>query len=85
MSAVLEVKGLTKNYQDTPDSRDILKDISLTVNHGEFICILGPSGCGKTTLIRCIAGFEDYEGRSSGRREKSKASGHRPNDDFSGL
>ncbi len=62
MSAVLEVKGLTKNYQDTPDSRDILKDISLTVNHGEFICILGPSGCGKTTLIRCIAGFEDYEG-----------------------
>ncbi len=62
MSGLLEAKGLTKNYHDSPDSRDIIKDLSLTVNKGDFLCILGPSGCGKTTLIRCIAGFEDYEG-----------------------
>ncbi len=62
MSTVLEIKGLTKNYHDAADSRDILRDLSLTVNQGEFVCILGPSGCGKTTLIRCIAGFEDYQG-----------------------
>ena len=62
MSGLLEAKGLTKNYRDSPDSRDIIKDLSLTVNKGDFLCILGPSGCGKTTLIRCIAGFEDYEG-----------------------
>lgn len=62
MSKLLEVKNMTKNYHDTPDSRDILKDLNLTVEQGDFICILGPSGCGKTTLIRCIAGFEDYEG-----------------------
>ncbi len=62
MSVLLEVKKLTKNYHDSPDSRDIIKDLDLTVNQGDFLCILGPSGCGKTTLIRCVAGFEDYEG-----------------------
>jgi iron(III) transport system ATP-binding protein len=35
-----------------------LKDISLDVPQGEFICFLGPSGCGKTTLLRAIAGLE---------------------------
>ncbi len=62
MSRLLEVKKLTKNYHDSPDSRDIIKDLDLTVDQGDFLCILGPSGCGKTTLIRCIAGFESYEG-----------------------
>lgn len=59
---LLEVRNLTKNYHDGPDSRDILSNLNLTVNEGDFLTILGPSGCGKTTLIRCIAGFEDYEG-----------------------
>lgn len=62
MSKLLEVKKLTKNYHDSPNSRDIIKGLDLTVEEGDFLCILGPSGCGKTTLIRCIAGFEDYEG-----------------------
>ena len=35
-----------------------LKDISLDIRKGEFICFLGPSGCGKTTLLRIIAGLE---------------------------
>ena len=62
MSRLLEVKNLTKNYHDSPDSRNILSSLELSVDQEEFLCILGPSGCGKTTLIRCIAGFEDYEG-----------------------
>lgn len=62
MSELLHVKNLTKNYHDAPDSRDIISKMDLTVNQGDFLCILGPSGCGKTTLIRCIAGFENYEG-----------------------
>jgi iron(III) transport system ATP-binding protein len=35
-----------------------LKDISLQVFPGEFVCFLGPSGCGKTTLLRAIAGLD---------------------------
>ena len=35
-----------------------LKDISLEVYEGEFVCFLGPSGCGKTTLLRAIAGLD---------------------------
>jgi iron(III) transport system ATP-binding protein len=35
-----------------------VKDASLTVEPGEFVCFLGPSGCGKTTLLRIITGFE---------------------------
>ncbi|HHI82784.1 MAG TPA: ATP-binding cassette domain-containing protein, partial [Rhizobiales bacterium] len=35
-----------------------LKDISLDVDEGEFVCFLGPSGCGKTTFLRAIAGLD---------------------------
>jgi len=35
-----------------------LKEISLEIDEGEFVCFLGPSGCGKTTLLRAIAGLD---------------------------
>jgi iron(III) transport system ATP-binding protein len=41
-----------------------LRDVSLAVGQGEFVCLLGPSGCGKTTLLRIIAGLET---QSAGR------------------
>lgn len=41
-----------------------LKNISLDIEEGEFVCFLGPSGCGKTTLLRAIAGLDiQSEGR----------------------
>ncbi|MFD1451063.1 MULTISPECIES: ABC transporter ATP-binding protein [Oceanobacillus] len=48
------VKQLTKNFSGT----DVLKNIELDIQEGEFFALLGPSGCGKTTTMRCIAGFE---------------------------
>lgn len=38
-------------------SHEVLRDISLTAEAGEFICLLGPSGCGKSTLLRLLAGL----------------------------
>ncbi len=40
-------------------SVEVLKDINLTVEDGEFVVFVGPSGCGKSTLLRVIAGLED--------------------------
>lgn len=50
----LRAKKLYKSF----GSFEALKDISFSIEKGEFICFLGPSGCGKTTLLRCIAGLE---------------------------
>ena len=50
----LKVRNLTKMF----GSFTALKDISLDVDEGEFVCFLGPSGCGKTTFLRAIAGLD---------------------------
>jgi NitT/TauT family transport system ATP-binding protein len=39
----------------------VLEDVSLTVQAGQFVCIVGPSGCGKTTLLRMIAGLAEVD------------------------
>jgi len=50
----LRISGLTKMFGPFT----ALKDISLEIYEGEFVCFLGPSGCGKTTLLRAIAGLD---------------------------
>src|SRR4051794_14019988 len=49
----LEIVDLTKRYGEVTS----VDRLSLSVQQGEFICLLGPSGCGKTTTLRMIAGF----------------------------
>ena len=53
-NSYLEVKKLSKSF----GLFEAIKNISININEGEFVCFLGPSGCGKTTLLRCIAGLE---------------------------
>ena len=51
---MLSIGRLTKKF----DSFTALKEVSLDVNDGEFVCIVGPSGCGKTTLLRMAGGLD---------------------------
>jgi ABC-type Fe3+/spermidine/putrescine transport system ATPase subunit len=54
MAKDLVLKKLTKKFEKIT----AVRDMSLDVKEGEFVCFLGPSGCGKTTTLRMIAGFE---------------------------
>jgi NitT/TauT family transport system ATP-binding protein len=54
---VLEIKSLRKTYGGHGRTVEALRDITLTVEDGQFVCVVGPSGCGKTTLLRCLGGL----------------------------
>ena len=54
---ILEVSSLSKSYGEGIDRTDVLHDVNLKVDDGEFIAIVGFSGSGKTTLISAIAGL----------------------------
>lgn len=72
---ILEIKHLTKKYVENSNENVVLDDVNLEIARKEFLCILGPSGCGKTTLLRCIAGFEKYEGEIFVNGEKKTKPG----------
>jgi multiple sugar transport system ATP-binding protein len=57
--AQISVRNISKDFADAAGrATRVLRDLSLKVEHGEFLTLLGPSGCGKSTLIRIIAGLE---------------------------
>ncbi len=53
----LIVDNLSKSYEGVT----ALKNVSIDVAPGQFVTIIGPSGCGKSSLLRTIAGLEDYD------------------------
>jgi NitT/TauT family transport system ATP-binding protein len=62
---VIVSKGLTVGYKLHRERKRLtaLRDITLSVNRGEFVVLVGPSGCGKTTYINAISGLvEPWEG-----------------------
>jgi multiple sugar transport system ATP-binding protein len=56
--ANIELKDVAKRY----GSVEVLRNINLEIQDGEFIVLVGPSGCGKSTLLRMIAGLEPITG-----------------------
>ncbi|MEQ5724627.1 spermidine/putrescine ABC transporter ATP-binding protein PotA [Providencia rettgeri] len=58
LTPLIELKSLSKGF----DGKQIISELDLTIQNGEFLTILGPSGCGKTTVLRLIAGLEDADG-----------------------
>ncbi len=56
--------ALGKVFQGRTGTWEAVRDFSLTLEEGEFFCLLGTSGCGKTTVLNMLAGFE---APSSGR------------------
>lgn len=56
----LQVEKLNLEFS----GKEILHDISFSIQEGEFVSILGPSGCGKSTILNILAGLiEDYSGQ----------------------
>lgn len=57
----LEIRNLTKCYQDCETRRPVLENTSLTIERGQIIAILGRSGSGKTTLLNLISGIDNAD------------------------
>ena len=53
-SVIITMQNVNKSYKMGSGSLHVLKDISLTVEQGEYLAILGPSGSGKSTLMNII-------------------------------
>ncbi|MDR2150306.1 MAG: ABC transporter ATP-binding protein [Spirochaetaceae bacterium] len=56
---MLAIQNLYSGYKK---GRDIIKNLSMTVQHGEIVCVLGPNGCGKSTLLKTIVRILEYRG-----------------------
>jgi putative ABC transport system ATP-binding protein len=58
MSAAIEAQNLCKSFNLGSNEVEVLKDIDLQINKGEFVSIMGPSGSGKSTLLYLIGGLD---------------------------
>ena len=55
----IHITELDKVYDTGTESVVAVQDLSVEIDHGEFLVLVGPSGCGKSTTLRCLAGLED--------------------------
>ncbi|WP_022763223.1 MULTISPECIES: ABC transporter ATP-binding protein [unclassified Butyrivibrio] len=67
----LELQNIKKSYGENGSRVEVLKDISLSVEKGEFVVLLGPSGSGKSTLLNIIGGIDNADSGKIIIRDKS--------------
>jgi putative ABC transport system ATP-binding protein len=58
MASLVSIKGVSKGYVRGRQRVDVLAELDLDVNEGEFLALMGPSGSGKTTLLNLIGGLD---------------------------
>jgi len=62
----IEIKDKTYSARNKAPSHRAIADLSLSLQEGEFVCLVGPSGCGKSTLLHIVAGLDEtFEGEIS--------------------
>ncbi|MFE9583313.1 ABC transporter ATP-binding protein [Nocardia sp. NPDC006044] len=63
MTELVRLIGVSKSYPGADGPTQVLAPTDLSIDSGEFVCVVGPSGCGKSTLLSLLAGFlEPTEG-----------------------
>jgi NitT/TauT family transport system ATP-binding protein len=62
MTDKIVARNLYKTYPGPRGPIDAVRDLSLTIRDGEFLCLVGPSGCGKSTFLRMAAGLLEPSG-----------------------
>jgi bicarbonate transport system ATP-binding protein len=68
---LIEIDNVTKIYPSTAGDNVVIKDISLDIYAGEFVCVIGHSGCGKSTMLNTVSGFatpDKGEVRKNGKK-----------------
>ena len=58
MEKIIRIENICKSFGEGDNRVEVLKDISLTVDQGEFVSIMGASGCGKSTLLYLLGGLD---------------------------
>jgi putative ABC transport system ATP-binding protein len=58
MSALIEIRGVTKTYRRGGERIEVLHGVDLDIERGDFVALMGPSGSGKTTLLNLIGGLD---------------------------
>ncbi|MFW6195080.1 MAG: ABC transporter ATP-binding protein [Chloroflexota bacterium] len=79
----IQVSGLARTFSAGTGPLSALREVSLEVFEGEFVCVIGPSGCGKTTLLRILGGLDEpsdgkvlLRGRSPSAAQASRSIGY---------